>query len=237
MTGAAAVLLDFDHTVFDTDRFFWVALRAELAKAGIDGRLWEETYERVWPGGYTLMKHLKAVAAAAGVRASRDAALKGAALNLLTRAPEWVYPDVAPFLKKCEKAGMDRYLLTFGAPSWQRQKISASRLQPLFNEVLFAGTEAEKRAWAQRIAAEAGTLLFVDNDPRFLDEVARIVPSAKTCWISRIPPSLRANGNTAPPDEYREALTYATMMPVREHVRIGSLREIRLPKAGGKSKA
>ena len=57
------ILLDFDHTLFDTDRFFWVDLRAAVLGLGVDGRLWEETYEAVWPGGYSIDPHVEALAA------------------------------------------------------------------------------------------------------------------------------------------------------------------------------
>lgn len=232
-----AVALDFDHTVFDADRFFWVALRSELPKLGLNERLWEETYERVWPTGYTLTKHLAAIAAASGTPPSQQEELKKVVHDLLARAADWVYPDVTPFLKQCAEAGMPRCLLTFGAPSWQKQKVQSSGLRPFFDHVVYAPTREKKVQFARRLARGYATVLFVDNDPRFLDEVARVVPSARTYWISRVPVPLHADAGSNPPDEYREALIYATTKPEREHVKVRSLREIRLPHTGRRSGA
>ena len=56
--GRRGILLNFDHTLFDSDRFFWVDLKSAFARFGVPDDAWETRYERIWPSGYSLVKHL-----------------------------------------------------------------------------------------------------------------------------------------------------------------------------------
>ncbi|MGH7429966.1 MAG: hypothetical protein ACREJ4_16645, partial [Candidatus Methylomirabilaceae bacterium] len=47
------ILLDFDHTLFDTDRFFWIDLGSAFARFGVPADVWERSYDAIWPSGYS----------------------------------------------------------------------------------------------------------------------------------------------------------------------------------------
>jgi len=90
---ASAFVLDFDHTLFDTDRFFWVDLRAAFARWAIDAAQWEASYAEVWPTGYSLDKHLGHLARHGRVADSVVAQLKGVLREHFADLRPYLFPD------------------------------------------------------------------------------------------------------------------------------------------------
>ncbi len=62
----AAYFLDFDHTLFNTDQFFHLDVRAAFLRFGIDATDWEQSYSAVWLAGYSLDKHAEEVSRRSG---------------------------------------------------------------------------------------------------------------------------------------------------------------------------
>jgi len=102
------LLLDFDHTLFDTDRFFWVDLKSAFARFGVPNDAWEKSYEAIWPLGYSLAKHLDELERL-GVIAGQDIGrtmLATLEADFSDLRP-YLFPDVPAFLKAARQRGFD----------------------------------------------------------------------------------------------------------------------------------
>ena len=229
----APLLLDFDHTLFDTDRFFWVDVRAAVARLGVDAHLWEETYEAVWPGGYSIERHVETLAARVSwphpqqildVFDGEFGDLRG-----------YLFPDVLPFLKAARRAGRRLILLSFGDPAWQAFKVEESGLAGLLDEVHATGVEGGKAGLAAALAdagAAAGAAIAVDNNPHELDAMRDRCPTLRTYRMDRVPPDLARPNPAGDAGEaayrFREARRYVGLPARHPHRACRSLAEVAL---------
>ncbi len=218
------LLLDFDHTLFDTDRFFWVDVREVVRGLGVDLRAWDACYEAVWPTGYALDKHVACLAEQYPPYASLRQTVGRILREQFADLRGYLFEDVEPFLSEAAASGMPLALLSFGDPGWQGYKVQASGVASFFLEVFYTGKEGGKGAIAGRLRDRHGAIRMIDNDPRELDAVKGRWPEAETFWIRR--PPLEAS--VEPAYRWREALRYAKMAPELSHRVIASLKEIAL---------
>ncbi len=219
----AAYFLDFDHTLFNTDQFFHLDVRAAFLRFGIDATDWEQSYSAVWPAGYSLQKHAEEVSRRSG-RLTRLEEMKQILGNSFSDLTRYVFPDVLPFLQQAKKNGAGLYLLSFGGPEWQRYKVTASGLDGCFDELFFTGEQGRK---AGLIAEQANrvkqTMAVVDNDPTELDLIKDFVPQVRTYWMDRVPDDLRVPGDESSRLKFLEARRYLEKMPRHPHIRCSSL--------------
>lgn len=226
MRQRRAVLLDFDHTLFDTDRFFWVDLRKTIACFGIEEKAWEEAYEAVWPRGYSLERHLAALMKRkAGRRPSKEAILS-ALRDAFSNLRGYLYQDAVPFLERASKEGFDLYLLSFGDPSWQAYKVKASGVAPYFQEVFSTKREQRKVEAVGGIAARYETIHAIDNDPRELDLMKTSYPQLLTHWIRRVPSEAVTIDDPETRYRFREARRYVGLPSQYPHHHVTTLAEV-----------
>lgn len=214
MGSQGAVLLDFDHTLFDTDRFFWVDVKKAFARLGIDEEAWEEAYETVWPTGYSLKKHLAALMRpeAKGQRLEvTPSHLPSKLLDAFSDLSGYLYQDVVPFLEGAKRRGFDLYLLSFGDPSWQEYKVKASGAAPYFKEVFYTEREQRKARVGGRILNRYDVAHAIDNDPRELDLMKEYDPQLFTHLISRVPPEAVEVEGPETRYRFREARQYVDL--------------------------
>lgn len=223
------ILLDFDHTLFDTDRFFWMDLRGAVARLGVDGGLWEATYEAVWPGGYSIERHVEALATHASwpppgqILDAFDAEfadLRG-----------YLFPDVLPFLAAARKGGRRVILLSFGDPGWQAFKVKAAGLADCVHEVHTTAAEGAKARLAATLVG-AGPAAAVDNNPRELDAMRDRCPNLVTYRIERVPPdpggAQAGGGDDEGAYRFREARRYVNLPARHPHRLCRTLAEVSL---------
>jgi phosphoglycolate phosphatase-like HAD superfamily hydrolase len=222
------ILLDFDHTLFDTDRFFWVDLRSAFARFGVPDDAWERSYDAIWPSGYSLTKHLDELAR---VGAISGADTKRTMLDTLraefSDLRPYLFPDVPWFLTSASKRGFDLILLSFGDPSWQSYKVQASGVAPYFRRVSYTAAEQGKQGLAHGLSVRYDTLHAIDNNPADLDAMKGCNPRLLTHLICRVPPS----GDDAAParhDRFREAAKYLDIPARLSHQRCSSLSQVTL---------
>lgn len=226
MDGGRAFLLDFDHTLFDTDRFFWVDVRATFARFRIDARSWEESYEAVWPSGYSLEKHLEHLA--------RTGQIEGSVRELVRRALEetfadlrpYLFPDVEPVLARWRRQGVHLFLLSFGDPAWQGYKVKGAGIADAFREIFTTDREEAKVEAVGGVVRRFPQAVVVDNNPRELDRIKAAYPQLRTFWITRVPPEAVASTDPALRERFREARRYATLAPQFNHGRCRTLEEV-----------
>ncbi|MHA2611800.1 MAG: HAD family hydrolase [bacterium JZ-2024 1] len=213
------IFLDLDHTLLDTDRFFWGDFSKHLLARGVPEDLWKETYWEVWKEGYSPRKHYRKILQKAPAR--KNLPSFSAFCTLLEqfgeKLPEYLYPDVAPFLQEAKKNGFSLFLLTFGEVAYQKWKVMHLRLSDSFEQVVFLG-KRKKGEWIAQFRPD-GRIVVVDNNPQELDEVKKLLPHAETYWISRSRDSLTL---------YGEASLYEQIPSVYPHFRIFALTEIPL---------
>jgi phosphoglycolate phosphatase-like HAD superfamily hydrolase len=225
---ASAFVLDFDHTLFDTDRFFWVDLRAALAPWAIDAAQWEASYAEVWPTGYSLEKHLEVLARKGGVTDAAIAAMRRTIHESFGNLREYLFADVEPFLGRLQAAQIPCFLVSFGDPMWQATKVTRSGLVPFFREIFFTGRVQSKAEVVESLAGRFTQLTVVDNDPRELDLIKASRPHVETLWMSRVPPDALAGGDAALRERFREARNFATLPAEFPHRRVSTLDEVPL---------
>jgi hypothetical protein len=211
---------DFDHTLFDTDLFFHVDLRnALLSRLSVRGGEWDRTYAELLVRGYSIGDHLKAlglspeqVSEAADWLYARFASLRG-----------YVYADVVPTLEALTSRGAEIRILTFGDPAWQRFKVSGSGILEFAREVVVVPSRLGK-ATAIENSGECGeNLVVVDNDPRELDQVRRVLPRSRTYWIRR-PASQYLSKEGVEGRRDLEAASYREVEPLYSHAVVTDLR-------------
>jgi phosphoglycolate phosphatase-like HAD superfamily hydrolase len=224
-----AILLDFDHTLFDTDRFFWVDLRSAFARFGVPDDAWEMSYEVVWPLGYSLAKHLDelerlGVIVGHGIRRTMLATLEAAFSDLRI----YLFPDVPAFLKAARHMGFDLILLSFGDPAWQSYKVRGSGLSPLFQKIVYTAKQGGKGDLLDDLSSSYAELRAIDNNPADLDSMKTRHPNLQTHLICRVKPSDMEGPGGVVPDRLREAARYLSIPSRLSHHRCWSLDEVRL---------
>ena len=232
-TSETPLLLDFDHTLFDTDRFFWVDVRAAVARLGVDARLWEETYEAVWPAGYSIERHVEALAAR--VSGPHPQQILDVFDEEFADLRRYLFPDVLPFLQAARRAGRRLILLSFGDPAWQAFKVKESGLGSLLDEVHATGVEGGKAGLAAALAGAgpaAADAVAVDNNPRELDAMRDRWPALRTYRMERVPPELAGPNLAGDGGEaayrFREARKYVGLPARHPHRTCRSLAEVAL---------
>jgi phosphoglycolate phosphatase-like HAD superfamily hydrolase len=226
MDGGRAFFLDFDHTLFDTDRFFWVDVRATFAQFRIDARSWEESYEAIWPTGYSLEKHLEYLADHGQVERGVQGLVKRALENAFADLRLYLFPDVEPFLARVKRRGIHLFLLSFGDPSWQGYKVKGAQISDFFQEIFTTEREEAKVEVVGGVVRRFPQTVVVDNNPRELDRIKAVYPQLTTVWINRVPPEAMRSTDPEFLERFREARRYATLAPQFHHRRCQTLDEV-----------
>jgi len=224
-----AILLDFDHTLFDTDRFFWVDLKSAFARFGVPDDAWEKSYEAIWPSGYSLVKHLDELERLGAIgdheiRRTMLATLEAAFSDLRI----YLFPDVPAFLEAARQRGFDLILLSFGDPAWQSYKVRASGLAPLFQKIVYTAKQGGKGELLDELGSSYAELRAIDNNPADLDSMKARHPNLLTHLICRVKPSDIEGPAGLVPDRFREAARYLSIPSYLSHQRCRSLDEVPL---------
>ncbi len=227
--GRRGILLDFDHTLFDTDRFFWVDLKSAFARFGILDDAWEKSYERIWPSGYSLVKHLDELLRTGAIAGPESRMTMLAALDAaFSDLRPYLFPDVLAFLEAAHHRGFDLILLSFGDPAWQSYKVRASGLTPHFWKIVYTAKQEGKAELLDDLVPRYGELHAVDNNPADLDSMKARHPNLQTHLVCRVEPSAIEEANDAIRDRFREAVRYLTIPSRLPHHRCRSLDEVSL---------
>ncbi len=147
MDGGRAFLLDFDHTLFDTDRFFWVDVPAAFSRFAIDPKVWEESYARVWPTGYSLEKHLEHLAREGAVGSSDVVAIQRVLREHFADLRAYLFADVEPFLKQLQEEKIPCFLLSFGILPGRRTRSTGRGLLTSFKRSSPRAGSGPRRRW------------------------------------------------------------------------------------------
>lgn len=223
------ILLDFDHTLFDTDRFFWVDLKSAFARFGVPENAWEKSYEATWPSGYSLEKHLDELNRLGTISKPTTARMMLATLNSeFSDLRPYLFPDVPGFLRSARHQGFDLILLSFGDPAWQSYKVRASGLASTFQKIVYTAKQKGKADLLDDLGSRYEEFHAIDNNPAELDAMKARDSRLQTHLICRVEPFAAELANGAIPDRFREAARYMTVPSRFPHHRCSSLDEVSL---------
>ncbi len=223
------ILLDFDHTLFDTDRFFWVDLKAAFTRFGVSDDAWEKSYETIWPSGYSLRTHLEALFRLGAIASVSVASAMHATLERsFSDLRPYLFPDVVEFLNAARQQDFDLILLSFGDPAWQSYKVQASGLTPYFTQIMYTPHEQGKAGMLDMLAPAYADLRAIDNNPADLDAMKASTPRLQTYLICRVESSAVEGADPSLRDRFREAARYLTIPSRLPHRQCRSLNEVSL---------
>lgn len=218
------VYVDFDHTVFDTDLFFWGDLRSFLNQRGISDHLLEETYFQVQANCYTLRKHLEAMLR----KQDRIDDIMADFDQEFSDLSKYLFPDALAFLDqvRCDK-NIVLKLLSFGSPNWQRLKVERSGIEKYFKRMIFTDRENSKYKSILSHHYRKNRVVIVDNSPVELDKIKKWIPKANTLLLfPRHPTILFLQKEVVNGYLFRESRKYVFTKPQMEHRKIYSLAEV-----------
>lgn len=179
-----AYFIDFDHTLFDTDRFFRVDFKNFLLERGIDEKLWDRSYKATRDRGYALEKHIfeaqKLGNLDLDIQNLRD--ILGKEFSDLSK---YLYPDVVEFLKKEKTSGATLYLLSFGDPSWQHYKVKSSGIANYFDRIFYQEKEGAKADKILEFRDKFDKIIYIDDREKEINLVKQKIPGVRTYLIDR----------------------------------------------------
>ena len=176
--------IDFDHTLFDTDRFFRVDFKNFLLERGIDEKLWDGSYKAVRDSGYALEKHILE-AQKLGDLDLNVQDLKDILEKEFSDLSKYLYSDVIEFLKKAKISGATLYLLSFGDSSWQHYKVESSGISDYFDETFYQEKEGIKVDKILKFRDKFDEIIYIDDREQEINLVKEKIPEVKTYLIDR----------------------------------------------------
>jgi FMN phosphatase YigB (HAD superfamily) len=182
------LILDFDHTCYDTDDFLLAEIRRPmLSHFNIPIESWEKSYKEAVSKGYSLEQHLEELTkimkfAPCSLKDIKDF---GEAINF----NKYLYTDCMPFLKKAKEKKYRIMILSFGDVGWQNKKVFGVGLEKIADVIEYVSAN-ENNSKAEAIKKYAGNcqkVIFVDNKGSNLDIVHNTLPNVETYLINRVP--------------------------------------------------
>lgn len=161
--------LDFDRTLFDTDRFYTFLIqhnlipephRATLTTA-IEGRADYST--EAW-------------------RLFNAAVESGDFPFVTENTSQFLFSDVSDFFSR---HGSESVIVSVGLVPLQRAKIERTGLTPLVRSVLYVGLKSKGEGLAAEYPTPIADAVFVDDSPRQLESVAEHCPWLKLYEMRR----------------------------------------------------
>ncbi|MFA5937169.1 MAG: HAD family hydrolase [Candidatus Paceibacterota bacterium] len=190
------LILDFDHTCYDTDDFLLAEIRRPmLNRFNIPVESWEKSYKEAVSRGYSLEQHLEELTkimkfAPCSLKDIKDF---GEAINF----NKYLYADCMPFLKKAKEKKYRIMVLSFGEVGWQNKKVFGVGLEKIVDviEYVIVDENNSKAEAVKKYAGNCSRVIFVDNKGSNLDIVHNTLPNVETYLINRVPNDAMNFGN------------------------------------------
>ena len=222
------LILDFDHTCYDTDDFLFAEIRQPMLnnfKIPVD--IWEKSYRNAANIGYSLEQHREEIIKIASSSPCSLSDIQELDKNI--NFSKYLYPEVITVLKKVKDMGYRIMILSFGQIDWQNKKVFGSGIDKFVDKVEYV-TADENKSKADSIREYAlgpYEVIFVDNKGSNLDMVISELPYVTTYHINRVPNDAMYFGD----DEnirikYLESRMIAEAKTKFNHKQCSSLEEI-----------
>lgn len=175
------IILDFDYTLFDTTKFKEETIK-NLMLLGVTRDIYYQAYQQIRSSHndeYIPLEHLKMINQMTNVSLDE---LSKKYFEALNNCSECLYNDVTSFLDKLTKQKTPLYLLTFGNPTFQKQKVEASGIAHYFKKTIY--TNKDKYSVADKIP-NANHATFINDNPHEIQSLQTLFPQAEFIQIVR----------------------------------------------------
>jgi FMN phosphatase YigB (HAD superfamily) len=168
------VILDWDHTLFDTN-YFKDDLAGALAIVGLKKRIFFLTYrgavqQKNGHHDYDYLKHLKIIGQRHHLSSEKIFRLKQKFLKIMKNGSCYLFPETVKFLKILKKSGARLILCTLGNKELQRKKIYSSGVKKYFS--LISITSGSKHKIVRNFMKPKEKTYFLSDDINELKKVA-----------------------------------------------------------------
>lgn len=165
------IFIDFDGVIFDAEKFKKTLARI-CRDHGISRKDFLHTYEALKKEGgvYTVVRHVRALAKHTGAT-MRKKELHAAIDRYMSDLRQYVFKDALRFFDRMR--AHELYLLSFGDPAFQKQKIHGSGVKYYFKRVIVTRGNKGKEISALRTKKGVSNerIVFIDDSEKHLREV------------------------------------------------------------------
>jgi FMN phosphatase YigB (HAD superfamily) len=190
------LVLDFDHTCYDTDAFLMYEIRQGMInKFNIPFKSWEESYESSVRLGYSLEQHRNELMKVLKYEPFSLEEIQNFEKQI--NFGKYLYKDVISFLNKAKNLGYKMMLLSFGDRLWQDKKVIGVGLDKIMDIIHYTPKEGYKAEVLKKYVNNCKKVIFVENNGHDLDAVYKLMPNVETYFMSRLPPSLMKKEDNA----------------------------------------
>ncbi len=175
------IYLDFDDTLVARMTFFRDYYTPILLASGSTQREIDVSYSYFAKNGelFSPARHLEIL----GWREQKKEEALLEIENIIREQRGFIFPEVVEVLKKLRADGHTLILFTYGDRDFQKQKITASAIAHLFDEMIITHEDKVEVLARDR---EGEPILFVDDKVDFLSRTREILPEVYTVHMCRV---------------------------------------------------
>ncbi len=222
-----AYCFDFDHTVFDTDFFFFGKVKTIFLSKGVSEKNWEKSYHKAKKPCYSLTSHLRELKASTNDKIQYTD-IEQEIVQLSANMEMFLFPDVINTLDRIKKSAMTEcHIISFGDVGWQGFKIESSNLMYFCHGIHITPKEFSKGHFLKDMVSSGYEINVIDNHPHELDiireQFSKRHAKINTYLIDR---AYAHEYNREKPWEFKEASQISNICPKYRHQMIHSLDQL-----------
>ena len=153
------LIIDFDDTIFDTERFKKEKLFPALTQYGVSKKVFEISYKKYYKKNttYDVYKHLELLEKKFTIKIDKALFSLQISKNLHT----FIFPEYIRIFEKCGKDNI--YIITQGEKEFQKLKIYSSLIQKKVKKILIV--DDSKQNELERLCSlwSAELIIFIDD--------------------------------------------------------------------------
>ncbi len=225
--GNKILVIDFDHTLYDTDAFLLFEIRrVMLDEFHIPTKEWEDSYELAVKAGYTIIRHFEELAK---ILPEYSNFSKEKIKDFVEKInfSKYLYEDTMSFLNEAKNKGYKIVLISFGAPNWQDKKVLGVGFDKIMDVIRYTKEEGNKLEVLKQYTQGCSKVVFVENNGQDLDAVHEVLPFVETHLMNRVPDeAMNAEEDEFMRIRYSESRRIAKKQVAFDHKRVHTLGEV-----------
>ncbi|MFH1781417.1 MAG: hypothetical protein ABH835_02275 [Patescibacteria group bacterium] len=172
------IIIDFDYTLFDADKFKDALYKAvEPFMIEKSRKSWDQSKDEIQYklAFYDYKEHLKKIVDKENLKDAEKAVEK-----VIKKSDKFLYDDALDFFKKYKK--YEIYIVSFGVDGFQKNKIAATGLDKKAKVII---TRGEKVKHFKKIIKGTGPAVFIDDKGSEIDMIKEEYPKVVCYWMRR----------------------------------------------------
>ena len=172
------IILDFDYTLFDVDKFkdaMYRAVRPYLIKK--TRKFWDDEKHAIQDklAFYDHKAHIKNIVEPQDVKKAEAEVNK-----VIKNSKKYLYKDTLDFIKKYKKHKI--YIVSFGVDGFQKEKIKATGIDKKAKVII---TRGKKYPYFKKIVKKNEVGIFIEDKGSEIDMVKKNYPEIVCYWMRR----------------------------------------------------